>query len=185
MTMIFDTLKLSKTLQSDFTPQQADALAQAISSSTSDGLFTKADAALARVEILAEIGDLRDELREFRTSVAKDMAELRASVSNDIAGLRASTDKDIAELRASVSNDIAGLRASTDKDIAELRASVSSEIAELRASTETVLANFRLSIAKDLAAFKTDIIKWIVTAIAFNFLATAALIVGLSKTFGH
>ena len=47
--LIFDTLKLSKSLQSEFTPAQADALASALASSAHDTVATKARACVADV----------------------------------------------------------------------------------------------------------------------------------------
>jgi hypothetical protein len=93
--LIFDTLKLSKSLRSDFTPEQADALASALATSAQDTVATKAD-------IIA----LRADLTEFKAAAKADLLEL-----------------------------------------------------------------------------KVDLVRWIVTAIAFNFVATAGLFLGFAKLF--
>ncbi|WP_158812026.1 hypothetical protein [Beijerinckia sp. L45] len=104
--LIFDTLKLSKLLRSDFTPEQADALASALSTSAYDTIATKAG---------------------------------------------------IQELRA----EIVALKGATKADLVEFKAATKSDILEL----------------------KVDLVRWIVTAIAFNFVATAGLFLGFAKLF--
>ncbi len=37
---------------------------------------------------------------------------------------------------------------------------------------------------REISLLRADTIRWIVTAIGFNFLATARLIIGLVKIFG-
>ena len=108
ITLIFDTLKLSKDLQGSFTPEQSEALARVLGGLGSDQIATKADIGALRAEIVA----------------------LRADINADIVGLRA-------ELKGAIS------------------------------------------------LLRADTIKWIVTAIGFNFAGTAGLIIGLAKAFAH
>jgi hypothetical protein len=63
--LLFDTLKLSRTLQEkgQFTPDQANALAEGISSASIDNLATKEDIKDLRSEIRGDISELRHEFK--------------------------------------------------------------------------------------------------------------------------
>jgi hypothetical protein len=102
--MIFDTLKLSKALQSEFTPAHAEALTEAFSTSAQDTVATKRDLIQVEAKLSAEIQNLRTELK----------------------------------------GDIQALRG-------------------------------------EFVSFKVELIKWVVTAIAFNLLGTAGLIITLVR----
>ena len=108
MTMIFDTLKLSKSLQKAFTPDQAEASTEALNATVTEGVASKNDILALRSEILG----------------------LRSDTKDQIAGLK---------------EQLAGLR-------------------------------------DQVAGVKVDLVRWIVSAIAFNLLATAGLMITLIKT---
>ena len=73
MAMIFDTLKLSKTLRGgDFSERQADALASALSDQAQDVLATKSDLVHLEMTILAKIADLRADLKSEMSLLRAD-----------------------------------------------------------------------------------------------------------------
>jgi hypothetical protein len=61
-TLLFDTLKLSRTLRDrgHFTPEQAEALAEAISEASQDNLATKTD-----------VSDLKTEMAKMKADILK------------------------------------------------------------------------------------------------------------------
>ena len=63
--ILFDTLRLSRTLRDKvhFTPEQAEALAEALGEAVQGDLATKADLDAAKSELKTEIADLRAELK--------------------------------------------------------------------------------------------------------------------------
>lgn len=61
---------------------------------------------------------------------------------------------------------------------------VRSEIAALKAELKGDMAAVKARILKEIGLLRADNVRWIVTAIGFNFLATAGLIGGLAKFFG-
>jgi hypothetical protein len=91
--LLFDTLKLSRTLQEkgQFTPDQANALAEGISSASIDNLATKEDVKDLRNAIKGDISDLRNEVKgdisDLRNEVKSDISELRHEFKGDVSAL--------------------------------------------------------------------------------------------------
>ena len=102
--LLFDTLKLSRTLQErgQFTPDQANPLAEGISSASIDNLATKEDVKDFRNAIKGDISDLRNE-------VMGDISDLRNGVKGDISDLRNGVKSDISDLRHEFKGDISAL----------------------------------------------------------------------------
>jgi len=70
--LLFDTLRLSRKLRDKghFTPEQAEAFAEALGEASQGDLATKADIAELRTEI-AELRTLKAEIAAVRTELAK------------------------------------------------------------------------------------------------------------------
>ena len=81
--LLFDTLRLSRTLRDKghFTPEQAEALAEALGEASQGDLAIKADLALVRTEI----ADVRTEIAELKTELKSEIAELRIELKTEIA----------------------------------------------------------------------------------------------------
>jgi hypothetical protein len=81
--ILFDTLRLSRTLRDKghFTPEQAEALAEALGEAVQGDLATKADLVAAKSELKTEIADLRMELKT-------EIADLRTELKAEIAGTK-------------------------------------------------------------------------------------------------
>lgn len=81
--LLFDTLRLSRVLRDKghFTPEQAEALAEALGEASQGDLATKADLALLRTEI----ADVRTEIAELKTELKSEIAELRIELKTEIA----------------------------------------------------------------------------------------------------
>ena len=77
--LLFDTLRLSRILRDKghFTPEQAEALAEALSEATQSDLATKGDLAAVRTEI----AEVRTEIAELRTQLKTEIAELRTEMA--------------------------------------------------------------------------------------------------------
>ncbi|MGH6842441.1 MAG: hypothetical protein ACREDV_10180 [Methylocella sp.] len=75
--LLFDTLRLSRTLRDKghFTPEQAEALAEALGEAGHGDLATKADLAA-----------LRAELAEVRAELKADIAEVKADILKWVVG---------------------------------------------------------------------------------------------------
>lgn len=157
--MLFDTLKLSKDLQESFTPQQAETLDRVLGGAGDDQLATKGD-------VQHESALLRTELRQGDASLREEIARVQTTLRTEIENLGIALRGEMAALRSELKGDIAELRAETKTEIAAVRVDISA---------------FR----DDISLLRTETVKWIVTAIGFNFLATAGLIVALVKVFGH
>ena len=160
--MLFDTLELSKALQTSFTPEQAETLVHALGKASVDQLATKSDI----VGLKGEIAELRGELR------------------SEIAGLRGELRSEIAGLRGELRSEIAGLRGELQSEIAGLRGELQSEIVDVRGKIEALEANLTGIIIAQNSLLRADTVKWIVSALAFNFIGTAGLIITMTKAFG-
>jgi hypothetical protein len=81
--ILFDTLRLSRMLRDKghFTPEQAEALAEALGEAVQGDLATKADLVAAKSELKTEIADLRMELKT-------EIADLRTELKTEIAGTK-------------------------------------------------------------------------------------------------
>lgn len=117
--ILFDTLKLSRTLRDKghFSPEQADALAEALTEASQENLATKADIAGLKTEMKGDTAGLKTELKG-------DIAAVRAELKSDIADLRTQLKGDIEKLRVELKDDIAKLRTEVKGDIGELRTEI-------------------------------------------------------------
>jgi len=100
-TLLFDTLKLSRTLRDKghFTSEQAEALAEALGEASQDNLATKGD-------LLALKSEMKTEIAELRTELQTGLTELRAELRNGLAG----AEKGLAEGRAEAKTGLAELK---------------------------------------------------------------------------
>jgi ribosomal protein L29 len=103
--ILFDTLRLSRTLRDKghFTPEQAEALAEALGEAAQGDLATKADLGATKSELKTEIADLR-------TALKTEIAELRVELKTEIADLRMELKTEIADLRVELKTEIAGTK---------------------------------------------------------------------------
>ena len=62
MSLVFDTLKLSKSLGRAFTPEQAEVLTEALTVNVTESLATKSDLAILQSGIDAKIADAKSEM---------------------------------------------------------------------------------------------------------------------------
>jgi Protein of unknown function (DUF1640). len=112
--ILFDTLRLSRTLRDKghFTPEQAEALAEALGEAAQNDLATKADLAALKADMATKA----------------DLAALKADMATkaDLAALKAdmATKADLAALRAELKADIAAVRAELKADIAEVKVDI-------------------------------------------------------------
>jgi predicted nucleic acid-binding Zn-ribbon protein len=106
MTLLFDTLRLSRTLRDKghFTSEQAEALAEALGEASQGDLATKADLA----ELRTEIAEVRTEIAELRAELKTEIAELRTELKAEIAGLRTELKAEIAAVRTELLKWIIG-----------------------------------------------------------------------------
>ena len=92
--ILFDTLRLSRTLRDKghFTPEQAEALAEALGEAAQGDLATKADLVTAKSELKTEITDLRMELKteisDLRMELKTEISDLRMELKTEIAGTK-------------------------------------------------------------------------------------------------
>lgn len=92
--ILFDTLRLSRTLRDKghFTPEQAEALAEALGEAVQGDLATKADLVAAKSELKTEITDLRmalnTKIADLRTGLKTEIADLRVELKTEIAGTK-------------------------------------------------------------------------------------------------
>jgi len=106
-TLLFDTLRLSRTLRDKghFTPEQAEALADALGEAAHNDLATKADLAVLKAD-MATKADLAALKADMATKA--DFAALRAELKADIAAVRAELKADIAEAKADILKWVVG-----------------------------------------------------------------------------
>jgi hypothetical protein len=64
---LFDTLRLSRTLRDKghFTPEQAEALAEALGEAGHDDLATKADLAALKADLKADIAEVKSDILKW------------------------------------------------------------------------------------------------------------------------
>ncbi|MGB6175401.1 MAG: coiled-coil domain-containing protein [Methylocella sp.] len=114
--ILFDTLRLSRTLRDKghFTPEQAEALAEALGEAAQGDLATNADLVAAKSELKTEIGDLRmalkTEIADLRVELKTEIADLRMELKTEIAELRMELKTEIADLRTEFKTEIAGTK---------------------------------------------------------------------------
>jgi len=106
--ILFDTLRLARTLrEKGFSPEQADGIAEALSTATHEDLATKADVTMLRAELKTDIAELKADIAELRSELKTDIAELRSELKTDIAELKG----EIAAVKADLETDIADIKA--------------------------------------------------------------------------
>jgi len=106
--LLFDTLRLSRILRDKghFTPEQAEALAEALGEVSHGALATKAD--LADLATKADLAAVRTEIAELRTELKTGIAELRTELKTEIAELRMELKTEIAETKTDLLKWIIG-----------------------------------------------------------------------------
>ena len=62
-----------------------------------------------------------------------------------------------------------------------MRSELKTELSELRTKLKTVIANLRTDLKGDIADLKSEMIRWIVGAIALNFVASTGLMITIAK----
>jgi hypothetical protein len=102
MSLVFDTLKLSKALGRAFTPEQAEVLTEALTVNVSDGLATKADLSVLQAEVKAEIAALDAKL-------SGDIAALDTRLTGSIAALDTKLTTKLSAVETAVANSRAEL----------------------------------------------------------------------------
>ncbi len=96
------------------------------------------------------------------------------------------TLKFVRELRPSFSQEQAEALATAVAGSAQDTIATKADIASLRAEMIEIKGELKGDIAalkSDLAMLKIDLVRWIVTAIAFNFVATAGFIITALRIF--
>ena len=66
----------------------------------------------------------------------------------------------------------------------QLLASSIAESTQDTIATKSDLATLRLEIGKHFSLLRADLVRWIVTSIAFNFVVVTGLVITLVKVFG-
>lgn len=72
--LAFDTLQVAKDLEAAFTPEQAEVLVKALSSSLTQDLATKQDLAEAEARLRGDIKDVRAEIKDLKAEMIKWIA---------------------------------------------------------------------------------------------------------------
>jgi hypothetical protein len=87
--MALDTLKVARRLQAaGFTEPQAEAVLAAVQEAAAGAdLATRADLNALRVELKAEIADLRSELRQSELRLEAKLESIKAEILNRVFGL--------------------------------------------------------------------------------------------------
>jgi len=157
--LLLDTLRLSRTLRDkgNFTSEQAEALAEALSEASQGDLASKADLAPVR----SEIGDLKTELKT-------EIADVRSDLKTAVAEVRTVLKAEIAELRTELKDEIAGSRAEVKTEIAGLRTELKNEIAELRTELKA-----------EIAQTNTTLLKWILGAIGLQAIVILGVLISI------
>ncbi len=75
------------------------------------------------------------------------------------------------------------LRPSFSQDQAEALATATGAGAQENVATKSGLAELKAELKGEIATLKVDLVRWIVTAIAFNFVATAGALIAALKAF--
>ena len=168
--LLLDTLRLSRSLRDkgNFTSEQAEALAEALSEASQGDLASKADFAPVRTEIADFKTELKTEIADVRSDLKTAIAEVRTGLKAEIAGLRTGVKTEIAELRTELKTEIAGVSAELKTEIAGLRIELKSEIAELRTELKA-----------EIAQTKTALLKWILGAIGLQAIVILGVLISI------
>ena len=157
--LLLDTLRLSRSLRDkgNFTSEQAEALAEALSEASQGDLASKADFAPVRTEIA-----------DFKSELKTEIADVRSDLKTAVAEVRTGLKAEIAELRTELKDEIAGSRAEVKTEIAGLRIELKSEIAELRTELKA-----------EIAQTKTALLKWILGAIGLQAIVILGVLISI------
>ena len=69
--VIYDTLKLARSLEGAFTPEQAVALAEALAGSTQDTIATKSDLAILKSDLEIQISKLEVKINDVKSELIR------------------------------------------------------------------------------------------------------------------
>jgi gas vesicle protein len=168
--LLLDTLRLSRTLRDkgNFTSEQAEALAEALSEASQGDLASKADLAPVR----SEIGDLKTELKT-------EIGDVRSDLKTAIVELKTGLKAEIAELRTELKDEIAGSRAEVKTEIASAATEQKTEIAGLRTELKTEIAELRAEFKAEIAQTKTALLKWILGAIGLQAIVILGVLISI------
>jgi len=157
--LLLDTLRLSRSLRDkgNFTSEQAEALAEALSEASQGDLASKADFAPVRTEIA-----------DFKTELKTEIADVRSDLTTAIAEVRTGLKAEIAELRTELKDEIAGSRAE-----------VKTEIAGAATELKTEIVGLRTELKAEIAQTKTALLKWILGAIGFLSIVILGALISL------
>ena len=168
--LLLDTLRLSRSLRDkgNFTSEQAEALAEALSEASQGDLASKADFAPVRTEIA-----------DFKTELKTEITDVRSDLKTAIAELRTGLKAEIAELRTELKDEIAGSRAEVKTEITGAATELKTEIAGLRTELKTEIAELRTELKFEIAQAKTGLLKWILGAIGFLSIVILGALISL------
>ena len=168
--LLLDTLRLSRTLRDkgNFTSEQAEALAEALSEASQGDLASKADFA-----------PVRSEIADFKTELKTEIADVRSDLKTAIAELRTGLKAEIAELRTELKDEIAGSRAEVKTEIAGAATELKTEIAGLRTELKTEIAELRAEFKAEIAQTKTGLLKWILGAIGLQAIVILGVLISI------
>ena len=159
--LLLDTLRLSRSLRDkgNFTSEQGEALAEALSEASQGDLASKADFAPVRTEIA-----------DFKTELKSEIADVRSDLKTAFAELKTGLKAEIADLRTELKDEIAGSRAEVKTEIAGAATELQTEIAGLRTELKTEIADLRAEFKAEIAQTKTSLLKWILGAIGLQII---------------
>ena len=177
--VLYDTLRLSRTLREKgrFTPEQAEALAEALGEASHEDLATKAD-----------VGGVKSDIAGVESRLKADIAGVESGLKTDIAGVESGLKAEIARGEADLKAEIARVETELKGDIAQVRAELKADIAQVEAGLKTDIAVIKarvtdLATKAELADLKTDILKWMVGAIGFQTAVIVGALVSLVRIF--
>ena len=92
---------------------------------------------LARVETRLEnletlVGDLRNDLREFRAETHENLRESRVETQEDLRAFRAETQEDLREFRAETQENLREFRVETQENLREFRVETRENLRDIR-----------------------------------------------------
>ena len=157
--LLLDTLRLSRSLRDkgNFTSEQAEALAEALSEASQGDLASKSDFAPVRTEIA-----------DFKTELKTEIADVRSDLKTAIVELKTGLKAEIADLRTELKDEIAGTRAE-----------VKTEIASAATEQKTEIAGLRTELKAEIAQTKTALLKWILGAIGLQAIVILGVLISI------
>ncbi len=122
VTIAFDTLRFARALRekAKLTPEQAEGFADAIAEAMHDDLATKSDLRLVKVELQAEIQQVKAEIQQVKVELQAEIQQTKAELRTEIAKVRTDLQADIQQTKTELRTEIAKVRTDLESVKSEL-----------------------------------------------------------------